>query len=88
MKIDIPQLLLHLRSEITSGTQANGHRKERFAFKLWAVVMTRPWLYRFSAATGRVFQRFFKPPVKAWTNGRDLRPLERESFREHWRRTH
>jgi len=88
VKIDIPQLLLHLRSEITSSVQANGHRKERFAFKLWAAVMTRPWLYRLSVATGRVLQRFFKPPIKAWTNGRDLRPLERESFREQWRRSH
>jgi L-lactate dehydrogenase complex protein LldF len=88
VKIDIPRLLLHLRSEITSSAQANGHRKERFAFKVWAAVMTRPWLYRLSAATGRLLQRFYKLPVKAWTNDRDLRPLERESFREQWRRTH
>jgi len=88
VKIDIPQLLLHLRSEIVSSRQLNGHGKERFAFKLWAAVMTRPWLYRLSAVAGRVFQRFFNLPVKAWTNGRDLRPLERESFREQWRRTH
>ena len=88
VKIDIPQLLLHLRSEIAGSDQVNGQRKERLAFKLWAAVMTRPWLYGLSAATARFFQRWFKPPFKAWTNGRDLRPLDRESFREHWRRTH
>ena len=87
VKIDIPRLLLHLRSEISS-KQASGRRGERFAFKLWAVVMTRPWLYRFASRLGRLLQRFFKPPLKAWTSGRDLRPIETETFREHWRRTH
>jgi L-lactate dehydrogenase complex protein LldF len=86
VKIDIPQLLLHLRSEI-SVRQPEGRRKERLAFKLWAVIMMRPWLYEKTALAGRIFQRWFKPPVKAWTNGRDLRPIEAESFREQWRRT-
>ena len=86
VKIDIPQLLLHLRAEI-SGQQASGRRRERLAFKLWALVMTRPWLYRTAAIFARRFQRWFGSPLAAWTNGRDLRPLERESFREHWRRT-
>ena len=86
VKIDIPQLLLHLRGEI-SEKQINGRRKERLAFKLWALVMTRPKLYEKTAKAARLFQRWFKFPVKAWTNGRDLRPIEAESFREHWRRT-
>lgn len=87
VKIDIPRLLLHLRSEISS-RQPSGRAKERWAFRLWALVMTRPWLYRLAAAAARFWQRFFKPPLKAWTNGRDLRPLERQSFREQWRREH
>jgi L-lactate dehydrogenase complex protein LldF len=87
VKIDIPRLLLHLRGEISS-REASGRRGERFAFKLWALIMTRPWLYRRAAATARLFQRWFKSPLKAWTNARDLRPIERETFREHWRRTH
>jgi L-lactate dehydrogenase complex protein LldF len=87
VKIDIPRLLLHLRAEI-SATQPRGRRKERLAFKLWAAIMRRPWLYEKTAIAARVFQRWFKSPLKAWTNGRDLRPIEAESFREHWRRTH
>lgn len=87
VKIDIPRLLLHLRGEI-SETQPSGRRKERLAFRLWAFVMTHPKLYEKTAKAARLFQRFFKLPVKAWTNGRDLRPIEAESFREHWRRTH
>jgi L-lactate dehydrogenase complex protein LldF len=86
VKIDIPRLLLHLRSEITS-TQRKGRAKERLAFKLWAFVMTRPWVYEKAAIAGRVFQRWLKSPLKAWTNARDLRPIEPESFREQWRRT-
>ncbi|HEY3582534.1 MAG TPA: LutB/LldF family L-lactate oxidation iron-sulfur protein [Pyrinomonadaceae bacterium] len=87
VKIDIPRLLLHLRSEISS-KQPRGRRAERFAFKLWALVMMHPWLYRRAAATARLFQRYFALPLKPWTSGRDLRPIETESFREHWRRTH
>ena len=87
VKIDIPRLLLHLRAEISS-KQPRGRGKERWAFKLWAAIMTRPRLYEKTALAARLFQRWFKPPVSAWTNGRDLRPIEAESFREHWRRTH
>ncbi|HEX2269068.1 MAG TPA: LutB/LldF family L-lactate oxidation iron-sulfur protein [Pyrinomonadaceae bacterium] len=86
VKIDIPRLLLHLRGEI-SEKQTSGRRKERLAFKLWAAIMTRPRLYEKTAIAGRLFQRWFNPPVKAWTTGRDLRPIEAESFRERWRRT-
>jgi L-lactate dehydrogenase complex protein LldF len=86
VKIDIPRLLLYLRGEI-SEKQTSGRARERLAFKLWAAIMTRPRLYERTAIAARLFQRWFKPPLKAWTNGRDLRPIEAESFREHWRRT-
>jgi L-lactate dehydrogenase complex protein LldF len=86
VKIDIPRLLLHLRGEI-SEKQTSGRARERLAFKLWAAIMTRPRLYERTAIAARLFQRWYKPPLKAWTNGRDLRPIEAESFREHWRRT-
>jgi hypothetical protein len=48
--------------------------------------MTRPWLYERTAVAGRLFQRWFTFPLKAWTNWRDLRPIEAQSFREQWRR--
>ncbi len=86
VKIDIPRLLLHLRGEI-SARQSSGRRAERMAFKLWAMIMTRPWLYEKTALAGRLFQRLFSTPLPAWTSGRDLRPIEAESFREQWRRT-
>lgn len=90
VKIDIPRLLLHLRGEISSREShvKPSRRKERLAFKLWAAIMLRPRLYEKTAVAARLFQRWFKPPLKAWTSGRDLRPIEEESFRERWRRTH
>src|SRR5437660_5839977 len=64
VKIDIPELLLHLRAEIQSPAQAGGQqapprqsRGERLAFKLWAAIMTRPGWYEFSGRAGRIFQR-------------------------------
>ena len=83
VKIDIPQLLLHLRSEITS----NGSKRntaERIAFKLWARVMMSPALYNLSSLVGRLIQKVV-PLAPAWTRGRDLRPIERQSFRSLWK---
>src|ERR1051326_6039882 len=80
VKIDIPQLLLHLRAEISP---RKGSVAERLAFKLWARVMTSPALYRMSSVAGRLLQRVV-PISRAWTNGRDLRPIESKSFHELW----
>jgi L-lactate dehydrogenase complex protein LldF len=112
VKIDIPELLLHLRAEITEGRRqkVGGRRQEpavarrrleRFTFKLWAVVMTRPWVYEWSGKVARLLQHLvvrknrigkvggftsrLVPPLAAWTNARDLRPIEPKSFREQWR---
>jgi L-lactate dehydrogenase complex protein LldF len=80
VKIDIPRLLLHLRGEISP---RKGKLSERLAFKMWAQVMMRPSLYKMSSVMGRIVQRFL-PVAKAWTNGRDLRPIESKSFHELW----
>ena len=73
---------------------------ERLAFKLWKHTMTKPWLFELSRKLGRLFQGLIvrdgkigrvkglaslAPPLVAWTNGRDLRPLESRSFREIWK---
>src|ERR1041385_6141332 len=80
VKIDIPRLLLHLRAEIAP---RKGKLSERLAFKMWAQVMMRPSLYKMSSVLGRIMQRFV-PVSKAWTKGRDLRPIEAKSFHELW----
>ena len=66
VKIDIPELLLYLRAEITEGPAVRDQRSEpikrkkseQFAFQVWASVMTRPRLYEFSARLGHLFQGF------------------------------
>ena len=80
VKIDIPRLLLHLRGEIS---ERKGSAAERLAFKLWARVMMSPALYKMSAVAGRLLQRVV-PVSRAWTSGRDLRPIESRSFHELW----
>ena len=71
VKIDIPELLLYLRAEITEGRrqeqEADGrstgpavkrHTGERLAFQAWAAVMARPRLYEWGVKLSRVLQRF------------------------------
>ena len=67
VKIDIPELLLHLRSEVVegslSGTAAlHGPAKskplERLAFRLYAFAWSSPRLYEWGMRIGRVLQRF------------------------------
>jgi L-lactate dehydrogenase complex protein LldF len=81
VKIDIPRLLLHLRSEIAP---RKGSVAERLVFKMWAKTMTNPTLYKLSSVAGRVVQRVF-PISRAWTSGRDLRPIESKSFHDLWK---
>jgi L-lactate dehydrogenase complex protein LldF len=114
VKIDIPELLLYLRGEITEGPEgrrqeqeagAGGRIKrnvgERLAFKLFAAVMTRPRFYEWNTRGARLLQHLIMregkigragkflsrvvPPLGAWTNARDLRPLAENTFREQWR---
>lgn len=80
VKIDIPRLLLHLRAEIAP---RKGSMAERLAFKMWAKVMMSPTLYKLSSTAGRIVQRVI-PVARAWTNGRDLRPIESKSFHDLW----
>jgi len=68
VKIDIPELLLHLRGQITERPESEGrsqksevreHRTaERLSFKLWAAIMTRPRWYELSGKFAHFFQRF------------------------------
>jgi L-lactate dehydrogenase complex protein LldF len=110
VKIDIPALLLHLRSEIVEGSASVSadqegpvKRKfaERLAFRLYAFAWSRQGLYEWSARLARLFQgaavkhgRIGKvsglisklaPPLRAWTAGRDARPIAQRTFREQWR---
>ncbi|MEP6635640.1 MAG: LutB/LldF family L-lactate oxidation iron-sulfur protein [Acidobacteriota bacterium] len=65
VKIDIPQLLLHLRAEVVEGTASGTAQKrplkrkivERLAFCLYAFAWSRPTLYEWGTKIARVLQR-------------------------------
>lgn len=65
VKIDIPELLLHLRAEVVEGTASGtaaqkgplkGKRGERLIFRLYAFTWSKPALYEFGARVMRVLQ--------------------------------
>ena len=99
VKIEIPRLLLELRSDIEQAQSAKGDdRLEKLGFQAWAKVMSKPSLYRAAgAAGGWVMQDagtggwashlpfFMKPrPVSGWLSERDLPLPAPKSFRQLW----
>jgi L-lactate dehydrogenase complex protein LldF len=90
--IDIPAVLLYLRGRAVR-EQAPATERAAFGAAAWAFGSPR----RFAAAqnTGRAAElplargglvRKLPPPLAGWTEGRDLRPVARETFREWWAR--
>jgi len=100
VKIELPKLLLALRSEIQEACARQGsNRLEKLAFRLWAWVMRHPRIYEMlgtlasAAASGdgagdwlaRLPAFLNRGPLAAWTSQRDLPPLPEHSFRQLWR---
>jgi L-lactate dehydrogenase complex protein LldF len=100
VKIDIPKILLELRSEVKKAEAREGRsRLERFAFRAWAWLMRHPKLYEMAGkiagemAPGPEGGEWIReapgilniPPVKAWLSQRDLPPPPARSFRQMWR---
>jgi len=93
VKIDIPSVLLHLRS-LAVGAKASP--AERTAFRGIAWLFGSRKRFALAERVGRLAQRplarggvirRLPPPLDAWTRTRDLKPLARESFRDWWART-
>lgn len=100
VKIDIPKILLELRSEVKKSEEREGtSRLERLAFRAWAWVMRHPRLYEMagmaaaslapSADGGGWVQRAPSgikiAPMDAWLSQRDLPSAPAKSFRQVWR---
>jgi len=94
VKIDIPRLLLDLRSEVVR--ERSG--AERLAFRAFAWLAARPRAYEFvTAMAARLAPRgkdgwlrrlpFFArfAPLEKWISQRDLPVPARPSFRQYWR---
>lgn len=100
VKIEIPKILLQLRTEVTHAKQREGKDVwERRAFKAWSWLMCRPKLYAFAgAAGGMIFggsdsKAWWKKsplpfrigPLQKWLSQRDLPPPAARTFRQLWR---
>jgi L-lactate dehydrogenase complex protein LldF len=97
VKINIPDLLLHLRAEVQEHAPApsGGRLGERTAMRLWAWAMKRPWVYSLGSLLARWGQRLLARqgwirkipmyPASRWTDGRDLPALAPKTFRERWK---
>jgi L-lactate dehydrogenase complex protein LldF len=88
VKIDIPRVLLHLRSLVP-------HGRERLALRIVGWVFGGARRFALAQRLGRTVQRPFvrggkiarlPRPLGAWTASRDLRPVARETFGEWWDR--
>jgi L-lactate dehydrogenase complex protein LldF len=98
VRINIPDLLLHLRSEVQEHApkKSDSVVSERFTFRLWAWAMSRPFVYRVGSRLARWGQRLLARdgwikkipgyPASRWTEGRDFPALAPESFRDRWKK--
>jgi L-lactate dehydrogenase complex protein LldF len=96
VKINIPEVLLHLRGQVVRHGQANRLLPdgEGLAMKMLAGVFAHPAKFERMQRLGRFGQRFLlKGGVIAslpgllggWTEARDVYPIARQTFREWWR---
>jgi L-lactate dehydrogenase complex protein LldF len=100
VRIDIPRILLKLRSEWSEGghdRRAGSSVFERLAIRVWAFAMRRPFVYNALFRVAAFLQgpmledgRIKKLPwsLGGWTQNRDFPALSRESFRSMWRDDH
>jgi L-lactate dehydrogenase complex protein LldF len=87
VKIDLPKILLDLRSEVVHRSK---DKTERRAWRIFSWIMQRPGAYarmgklaRMGARTTPGFAKYVGP-LKAWLSQRDLPPMPEHSFREMW----
>lgn len=92
VKINIPHMLIGLRElqHQHAGTKSRG---ERFAYRLAAFVLKRPWLYRLALRMARPVLGLMARggwipklpgPGAGWTSARDFPAPAKRSFRELW----
>jgi L-lactate dehydrogenase complex protein LldF len=98
VRINIPDLLLHLRSKAQTDPAASSGapRGERFSMRFWAWGMKRPRVYSLGAQLARWGQRLWVRegwiqtapifPLSRWTAQRDFPALAPQSFRERWKK--
>ncbi len=98
VRINIPDLLLHLRSEAQERApkRGEGMLSERLTFRLWAWAMRHPSVYALGARMARWGQGLVARqgwirkipayPASQWTKERDFPALAPQSFHERWKK--
>ena len=99
VKINIPRMLLHLRSELSEGrTYPEGKNVsiiEKLAIKVWALAMSGPFAMGLATRIAALLQAplvrrgrlmLVPPPLSGWTRFRTLPALSRKPFRQRWDR--
>jgi L-lactate dehydrogenase complex protein LldF len=92
VKIDIPTMLVHLRTRAVDAERRRIPSPERAVMAATSWVMATPKRFakaEGAARRGRRMSRFrsLPPPLSAWTAARDLPEPAGESFRDWWART-
>jgi L-lactate dehydrogenase complex protein LldF len=96
VKINIPEVLVHLRGEVVRHKQEHGSGMdpENMAMKFLARVFSSPSRFERAQKIGRLGQRFFMKgdvieklpgPFGGWSTTRDVFPVASQTFREWWR---
>ncbi|MBS0209025.1 MAG: iron-sulfur cluster-binding protein [Planctomycetes bacterium] len=91
VKIAIPEMLVQLRDQLHA-EPAMGGKLEGFAYRMWAVAMRRPALYRIATwlatrTIGRLGKRWLARlpgPLHGWTQSRDFPAPAAQRFRDWW----
>ena len=97
VKINIPRMLLHLRSELAEGKTYPSETSvgiwEKAAMKGYRLVMSNPFMLGLANRVGGLLQMPFKrrgrlrglpPPLTGWTKYRSLPALSTRPFRKRW----
>ncbi len=99
VKINIPEVLIHLRGKVVRNKQDNGGLRERLdpenaAMQAMAKTFSDPGLYENAQRLARIGQwplarggSIGRLPgrLAGWTRVRDLKPVPKQSFREWWK---
>ncbi|MDQ2945091.1 MAG: LutB/LldF family L-lactate oxidation iron-sulfur protein [Acidobacteriota bacterium] len=90
VKIEIPRLLLQLRSEVTAAKELEGKTMELYAFRAFGWLMRHPRIYAFLGAIGAKVAPYIPSwmnpaPLRNWASERELPKPAPQSFRQLWR---
>jgi L-lactate dehydrogenase complex protein LldF len=95
LNIDIPRMLLKLRSDATEGPKGTRkpNRVESMMMRGWRLTVSGPKIFSLAGKVAAILQwplsrnRFLRrlpPPLSAWTRTRDFPKVDAKPFRSRW----